>query len=132
MNRPKTDEYHQFYSTYIDKVPDVDIVEYLTEQKDRFLKLMDVVPDFKHDYSYAEDKWTIKEVIGHMVDTERVFSYRAMCFSRLEGQPLPSMEQDDYVRAAKFGIDHGMVLELSLRRFVKRIFIYLKVTMMKY
>ncbi len=100
MNRPQTHEYPVWAETYIKLVGD-DVMEQLEKQSAEF-------PDFinslieKADYAYAPGKWTIKELIGHIIDSERVFVYRLMCFARGEQHALPGFEEDDYVANAHF------------------------------
>ncbi|MEJ2903974.1 DinB family protein [Pedobacter panaciterrae] len=100
MNRPQTHEYPAWAETYI-KLVGEDVIELLEKQAIEF-------PDFinslieKADYAYAPGKWTIKELIGHIIDTERVFVYRLMCFARGEQHALPGFEEDDYVANAHF------------------------------
>ncbi|NRF41956.1 DinB family protein [Pedobacter foliorum] len=100
MNRPQTHEYPVWAETYIKLVGD-DVMEQLEKQSTEF-------PDFinslieKADYAYAPGKWTIKELIGHIIDSERVFVYRLMCFARGEQHALPGFEEDDYVANAHF------------------------------
>lgn len=102
MNRPASTEYAPYYQTYLKKVPDGDIIQILAQQMEETQGLIKSLPPGKADFSYAPGKWSVKEVIGHMVDTERVFAYRALCFSRNERTPLPSFEQNDYVENANF------------------------------
>jgi len=101
--RPKTDEYDPYYGTYVDKV-DVDgpILELLETQQVEIQGLLATVDDEHAGFRYAEGKWSIKEVIGHLIDTERIFSYRALCFARGEIQPLPGMDQDEFVEGGDF------------------------------
>jgi uncharacterized damage-inducible protein DinB len=100
MNRPQTHEYPVWAETYIKLVGD-DVIEQLEKQSTEF-------PDFinslieKADYAYAPGKWTVKELIGHIIDSERVFVYRLMCFARGEQHALPGFEEDDYVATAHF------------------------------
>jgi uncharacterized damage-inducible protein DinB len=100
MNRPQPSEYPVWAETYIKLVED-DILEILERQASEF-------PDFinslieKADYAYAPGKWTIKQLIGHMIDTERILVYRLTCFARGEKTPLPGFEEDDYVNNAHF------------------------------
>jgi len=102
MNRPATTEYAPYYQTYIKKVPDGDIIQILAQQMEETRALLKSLPPGKADFRYAPGKWSIKEVVGHIVDTERVFAYRALCFSRNDKTPLPSFEQNDYVANANF------------------------------
>jgi uncharacterized damage-inducible protein DinB len=100
MNRPQPSEYPVWAETYIKLVED-DVLEILERQASEF-------PDFinslieRADYAYAPGKWTIKQLIGHMIDTERILVYRLTCFARGEKTPLPGFEEDDYVNNAHF------------------------------
>jgi uncharacterized damage-inducible protein DinB len=100
MNRPQPNEYPIWGETYISKV-DRDIFEILNDQVQSLPALFRANAD-KADYAYAEGKWTLKEMLGHIIDTERVFAYRITCFARKEQQPLPGFEEDDYVINARF------------------------------
>jgi len=100
MNRPQPNEYPVWGETYISKV-DRDIFEILNDQIESIPALFRANAD-KADYAYAEGKWTLKEMLGHMIDTERVFAFRITCFARKEQQPLPGFDEDDYVLNARF------------------------------
>ena len=100
MNRPQPNEYPIWGETYISKV-DRDIFEILNDQVESIPALFRANAD-KANYAYAEGKWTLKEMLGHMIDTERVFAFRITCFARKEQQPLPGFEEDDYVLNARF------------------------------
>lgn len=100
MNRPQPNEYPIWGETYISKV-DREIFEILTEQTETLPELFKRNAD-KADYAYAEGKWTLKEMLGHIIDTERVFAYRITCFARNEAQPLPGFDEDAYVLNARF------------------------------
>jgi uncharacterized damage-inducible protein DinB len=102
MERPKPNEYAPYYETYIKKLVGNDIIKILSDQLERTTNLFKSISEEKGNFAYAESKWSIKEMLGHMIDTERVFSYRALCIARGEQQPLPGFEQDDYVKAAHF------------------------------
>jgi len=100
MNRPQTHEYPVWGEQYISLVDD-DVLEVLKKQASEF-------PDFinnlveKADYAYAPGKWTIKELTGHIIDTERILTYRLTCFARAENHALPGFDEDDYVANAHF------------------------------
>jgi hypothetical protein len=101
MNRPQTHEYPAWAETYI-KLIDGDVIELLERQASEFSGFMrDLIE--KADYAYAPGKWTIKEMMGHIVDTERILVYRLMCFARNEPQALPGFDEDQYVANAHFG-----------------------------
>ena len=100
MNRPQTHEYPAWGETYI-KLVDGDVIEILERQVTEFTDFINSLVE-KADHAYAPGKWTIKEIIGHILDAERVFVYRMTCFARGEQQPLPGFEEDDYVANAHF------------------------------
>ena len=101
--RPAPDEYAPYYGRYIALVPDGPIVETLREQITETTALLSALPDAKAEHRYEPGKWSLKEVIGHVIDGERIFSYRALRFARRDETPLPGFEQDDYVPAGAFG-----------------------------
>jgi DinB family protein len=100
--RPQASEYASDYETYISRVPDGDIVGTLKSQLEETLALIRGIPEARGDFRYAEGKWSIKELIGHVIDSERVFAYRALRFGRGDTTPLSGFEQDDFVRGADF------------------------------
>lgn len=100
MNRPLTHEYPEWAEKYV-KLIDGDIIELLQRQVSEFSGFMCNLVE-KADYAYAPGKWTIKEMMGHIVDTERILVYRLTCFARNERQMLPGFEEDDYVANAHF------------------------------
>src|SRR5712692_2607780 len=103
ITRPVSGEYAPYYEKYIALVPEGDIVSTLGQQLDTTLELLESIDESQANKRYAADKWSIKEVVGHLIDSERVFVYRAMRFARNDQTPLPGFEQDDYVRHATFG-----------------------------
>ena len=102
MNCPEISEYAPYFQRYITKVPQGNIIDILVQQIEDTLQLLQSIPEEKAGYRYAADKWSIKEVVGHVIDTERIFAYRLLCFSREDKTPLPSFEQDAYVEHAHF------------------------------
>src|SRR5215213_7549532 len=100
--RPGADEYASYYGGYIKLAPDGDILEGLARQIDETLALLRGLSEARAASRYAADKWSIKEVSGHMIDAERIFAYRALRFARNDKTPLPGYEQDDYVSNASF------------------------------
>jgi hypothetical protein len=103
MNRPETSEYAGYYASYIAKVPGSDVLSVLESQRLQMLQLFAGRSERDGSFRYAPGKWTVKEVLGHIVDTERVFTYRALRFARADQTPLPGFEQEDYVRSGAFG-----------------------------
>lgn len=96
--RPLTGEYPPYFEKYISLVKEGDIFEILNEQKNNHINFLLELPAEKADYRYQPDKWSIKEVLNHITDTERIMSYRALRFARNDSQALPGYEQDDYVK----------------------------------
>jgi len=97
MGRPLTGDYVPFHETYISKVGDGNIVDILQNQQESTYQFLKAIPEDKAGYAYAEGKWTVKQCIGHMTDTERVMAYRAMRFARNDDTELPGFDQDEYV-----------------------------------
>ena len=102
ISKPEATEYNPFYANYINKVETTDVLGFLKTQGEAFCDVLYALPAEKGDYAYAPGKWTVKELLGHINDAERVFAYRALSIARGEQQPLPGFEQDDYVQAANF------------------------------
>src|SRR4051812_925696 len=102
MKRPGKDEYLAYYDRYIKLVGDGDIVTILESQIKDTVASLRAIPDARGTYRYAEGKWSVNEVLGHLIDGERIFSNRALRFARADRTPLPGFEQDDYVPAAEF------------------------------
>jgi uncharacterized damage-inducible protein DinB len=100
MNRPQPDEFPIWANTYIKLVED-DVLPLLERQATEFADFIDNLVEIA-DYAYAPGKWTIKELIGHMIDTERILTYRLTCFARGEKAPLPGFDEDTYVKNAHF------------------------------
>lgn len=100
--RPEPDEYGQFYQGYIEQVDQGDILEILKDQMHETYTLINSLTAKQAGYRYAEGKWTVKEVIGHLIDSERIFAYRGLCFARNETKALPGFDQDAYVDEGNF------------------------------
>ena len=100
--KPDSGEFLQYYSRYIDLVPEGDIVATLSSQMDETRKLLRQFPETMATYRYGPGKWTVNEVLGHLIDAERIFSIRALRFARNDSTPLPGFEQDDYVANGNF------------------------------
>lgn len=121
---PETTEYPPYYEKYITLVAGGDILETLASQLDSSLALLQSIGEAKADWRYGPDKWSIKELVGHLIDTERIFAYRALRFARNDRTPLPGFEQDDYVRHA--GFDACRLEELAREfEFVRRANLYM-------
>lgn len=100
--RPSPGEHAPYHSTYFAHVPEGDIVAALRAQLDEVLALGRSIPAAQHTHRYAPGKWSVTEVFGHVVDLERAFGLRAMCFARKDPGPLPGVDEDPYVAAACF------------------------------
>jgi len=104
MNRkPEATEYAAFYEKYVALVPPADILSLLETQRLQMTQLLTACSERDGNFRYAPDKWSVKEVIGHLADCERIFTYRALRIARGDTTPLPGFEQDDYVRTAGSG-----------------------------
>jgi hypothetical protein len=99
--RPDTTEAAEYYFTYISKVPDGDICAILERQQADTLALLRGISDERSLHRYAPDKWSIREVVAHLNDTERVFAFRALWFARGFDSPLPSFDQNVAVPASR-------------------------------
>jgi len=93
----KEGDYNSYYKTYIDKLGESELVQTLERQLKNFPNFMASIPEEKLKFAYAPEKWTILESLQHIIDTERVFQYRAFRFSRNDQTPLPGFDQDDFV-----------------------------------
>ncbi|MEJ1222000.1 DinB family protein [Sediminicola sp. 1XM1-17] len=95
-----TTEYNSYYQPYIDALGDVELMEGLKSGMDQFINEVKNIPDEKLTYAYGVGKWTVSEVLVHLIDTERIFQYRALRFYRNDRTPLPGFDQDEYVPAS--------------------------------
>lgn len=102
LTRPAPTEYAAHYATYIQHVPEGDIVDTLEHQLGDTLALLAGLSAEQAAHRYAPGKWSIKQVVGHISDAERVFAYRAMRFARNDTTPLPPFDENEYVRNATF------------------------------
>src|SRR5713101_5235336 len=102
MRRPDAGEYAESYANYISKVSGTDILGVLEAQRLQMLHLFAGRSERDGSFRYAAGKWTVKEVLGHITDTERIFTYRTLRIARGDQTPLPGFEQDDFVRNGGF------------------------------
>ena len=100
---PESSEYAPYYGRYISLVEGNDIVSTLEQQGTETVAMLSGLTEREAAFRYAPDKWSLKEVLGHVTDTERIFTYRALRIARNDVTPLPGFEQDHYVQAAIFG-----------------------------
>lgn len=100
MTRPQPSEYAPFHQKYIALAPDGDIAQSLEIAKAEMIALLQIIPPDKWDFRYEEGKWSLREVILHIIDTERIFTYRALRIARNDQTALPGFDQDAYVPAS--------------------------------
>lgn len=102
MNRPEKNEYGEFYANYVALVEETDIIAALKNQPQDLQNLLAEVSEEKENFRYASGKWSVREVAGHLIDGERVFSYRALRISRGDQTPLAGFEENFYVAGSNF------------------------------
>ena len=96
MPKPSPTSYPGYFQKYIDQVPEQDLFTAFNKQLPVIGSFLPAVTEERSTYTYAEGKWTIKELLQHITDTERIFNYRALCFARGEKASLPGFEENDY------------------------------------
>ena len=102
QKRPQKSEYAVFYEKYVALVPGGDFLEILQDQQATLLRLLSPLTDEQANFRYAPGKWSIKEVVGHISDAERIFAYRLLRIARGDQTPLPGFEQDPYIANGNF------------------------------
>lgn len=102
LRRPHQDEYAPYYESYIELVAEGNLIERLDSQKENTLELLKNITDEMGTYRYAPNKWSLKEVIGHIIDIERVLSYRLLRIARGDTTPLAGIDENQYVAATSF------------------------------
>jgi hypothetical protein len=100
--RPNSDEHIAYYGKYVSLVPDGDFVKELESQIGSTVALLRRAPADRADFAYAPGKWTVKEVVGHLTDVERVMGFRALWFARRDAQPLPGFDENAWVPSGNF------------------------------
>ena len=95
--RPQAEEYAEYHGSYIIQVEGDEVLEVLTRGLRDIMELLGNLPEEKWEYRYAPEKWTIKELVIHMIDTERIFAYRCLRIARNDQTPLIGFEQNGYV-----------------------------------
>lgn len=117
-DRPQPSEFDPFYAGYIASVPDGDVLTTLMQQTDDLRSLLTPLPPATWRHRYAPDKWSVAEVLGHLTDTERILSCRALRFARGDRTPLPGFEQNDYVPVGRFDdrAPHSLLAEFEMVR----------------
>lgn len=102
MKRPAENEYAPYYQKYVSLIPNGNILQMMEKQNEQFCEFLAQFDEERANYRYEEGKWTLKEVIGHLVDVELVFMYRALRFSRNDKEKLHGFEQDDFIANSDF------------------------------
>ncbi|MGE5399316.1 MAG: DinB family protein [Ignavibacteriales bacterium] len=113
IEKPGKTEYAEYYEQYVSAVPEGNILRVLEQQLVDSITLLEKISEEKAGYRYAPGKWSIKQVVGHITDAERIFAYRALRFARNDQNRLPGFEQDDYVKWAEF--DNISLKDLALQ-----------------
>ncbi|MCX6599585.1 MAG: DinB family protein [Acidobacteria bacterium] len=102
ITKPAEGEYLSYFGRYVSLVPEGDIIDQLQTQISTTMSLLGKVSEEKSSFRYAPGKWSMKQSLGHIIDTERVFAYRLLAVARGEKAALPSFDQDEYVNGADF------------------------------
>ena len=101
MPRPDLTRVPEYYHQYINQAEGDELANVLKKQTRSFEQFLEEIPKSKRKYRYAEGKWSVKEVLQHIIDAERIFAYRALCFARKDATPLPGFEENDYAANSK-------------------------------
>jgi hypothetical protein len=102
IRRPDAAEYDARYAPYLDLVPEVDLLLAMTQQIHATRRFLALVPESRLDVPFAAGEWTVREIVGHLLDSERIFGYRILCFARGDTAPLQRADENLYVRHAAF------------------------------
>lgn len=97
--KPEKDEYAPFYETYVSKVAADNALEALEQSLDEALLFFQELPEAKANHRYQPEKWSVKELLQHVIDTERIMAYRALCIARKDATELPGFDENAYVDA---------------------------------
>lgn len=126
MSKPSPTSYPGYFQQYIDQVPEQDLFSAFENQLPLIKGFLWGISEEKSTYAYAEGKWTLKELLQHIIDTERIFAYRALCFARKEAASLPGFEENDYAAASNANartwqslVDEFMVVRQSTTMLFK-------------
>lgn len=106
--KPSVGEYPSYFKSYIDQVPEGNLLEILISQIEETTAFLSTLEESQWNYRYAPGKWTLKEMLGHISDTERIMSYRLLRISRGDQTPLSGYDEDEYVKGASFQ-NHSIV-----------------------
>jgi len=97
MDRPDASEFAPYYNTYVSLIENKDVLDVLDAQPQKIRSLIGKIPEERGNFAYSEGKWTIKELLSHVIDGERIFAYRVLRISRGDQTPIEGFEQDDYI-----------------------------------
>lgn len=114
IRKPQPSELPGYYVYYIDLIPENNLQDALTKSHERTLELFSSVPVEKESYAYAPEKWTIKQLLNHIIDSERIFAYRALRFSRYDTTELPGYDEDLYAQHSNTG---NLMLERLIEEY---------------
>lgn len=101
-SRPLNTEYAEYFAGYVALVPEPEILQVLEKQQEELRRLGGSVASARETFRYSPEKWSVRQVFGHLIDAERVFAYRAFCISRGESAPLPSFDENPYVANSRY------------------------------
>jgi len=118
MPKPINGTFPPYFSTYTNKVKEDNVRDAFKNQEDLINIFFESIPEEKADYAYAPGKWTLKEMLQHMIDAERIFAYRAVCIARKESQSLPGFDENEYAQNSLANARnwHSLVEELKAVR----------------
>ena len=118
MAKPIEGTFPPFFSTYTSKVQEDEVADAFKNQQELVSTFFDAIPTDKQDFAYAPGKWTLKEMLQHIIDTERIFAYRTLCIARQEKQSLPGFDENEYARNSRASARswESLVAELKLVR----------------
>ena len=102
LRKPRKEEYPEFFQTYLNKITDGNILDILKNIQSYYVKIYEDLSEEDSNYAYEEGKWSLKELLGHITDAERVFTYRALRFARNDSTKLQGFDHDKYVKEANF------------------------------
>ena len=103
VERPSSSEYSAAFEGYVSLVPEADVMAALAQQKGELARALSPVRGEAERYRYADGKWSIRELVGHVIDSERIFGYRALCIARGEAASLPGFDENAYAANAPYG-----------------------------
>lgn len=110
LDRPRPEEHDPYYGLYIDQAPDGDILGHMETELRRTEETLTGLSADQETFRYAADKWSLRQVVGHMIDTEWTFAYRGLCFARTDPNPRPGFDQDLWAEVSN--ADHRPLSEL--------------------